>query len=30
MQSHYPRWGITINLEQTIHEIVEAWQRKLA
>jgi len=30
MQSHYPRWGITINLERTIREIVEAWQRKLA
>ena len=30
MQSHYPRWGITINLEQTIREIVEAWQRKLS
>jgi CDP-paratose 2-epimerase len=29
MQSHYPRWGITITLEQTIREIVEAWQRKL-
>jgi CDP-paratose 2-epimerase len=30
MRSHYPRWDITINLEQTIREIVEAWQRKFA
>ena len=30
MRAHYPRWDITINIEQTIREIVEAWQRKLA
>ena len=30
MRAHYPRWDITIDLEQTIREIVEAWQRKLA
>jgi CDP-paratose 2-epimerase len=30
MRAHYPRWDISIDLEQTIREIVEAWQRKLA
>src|SRR4029453_13997937 len=30
MRAHYPRWDITIDLEQTIREIVDAWQRKLA
>jgi CDP-paratose 2-epimerase len=29
MRAHYPRWDITIGLEQTIKEIVEAWRRKL-
>lgn len=29
MRAHYPRWDITIGLEQTIKEIVAAWQRKL-
>jgi CDP-paratose 2-epimerase len=29
MREHYPAWDITIGLEQTIAEIVEAWQRKL-
>ena len=29
MRSHYPGWDITITLEQTIREIVEAWQQKL-
>lgn len=29
MKSHYPRWGITKTLRQTIFEIVESWQRKI-
>lgn len=29
MQSHYPNWSITKSLEQTIKEIVEAWQTRL-
>jgi CDP-paratose 2-epimerase len=28
MQAHFPSWGITKSLEQTIREIVEAWQRR--
>jgi CDP-paratose 2-epimerase len=30
MRARYPRWDITIDLEQTIREIVDAWRRKLA
>jgi CDP-paratose 2-epimerase len=29
MREHYPGWNITVTLEQTIAEIVAAWQRKL-
>ncbi len=29
MQTHYPGWNITVSLEQTVAQIVEAWQRKL-
>jgi CDP-paratose 2-epimerase len=29
MRDHYPAWDITISLEQTIEQIVEAWQQKL-
>jgi CDP-paratose 2-epimerase len=29
MQSHYPGWSITVTLDQTIAQIVEAWQNKL-
>jgi len=29
MRDHYPDWNITVSLEQTIGEIVEAWQQKL-
>jgi CDP-paratose 2-epimerase len=25
MRAHYPRWGITISLEETIGQIVDAW-----
>jgi CDP-paratose 2-epimerase len=28
MHAHYPSWSITKSLEQTIQEIVEAWQRR--
>ena len=30
MRTHYPRWNITVGLQQTIAEIVEAWRHKLA
>ncbi len=30
MRAHYPAWDITKSLEQTIREIVEAWQRRHA
>ena len=29
MRGHYPGWDITVTLEQTIAQIVEAWQHKL-
>ncbi len=29
MRAHYPRWDITVNLDETIGEIVTAWQKKL-
>jgi CDP-paratose 2-epimerase len=29
MRAHYPSWDITISLEETIAQIVEAWQQKL-
>jgi len=29
MRAHYPGWDITVTLEQTITQIVEAWQQKL-
>jgi CDP-paratose 2-epimerase len=29
MRDHYPRWDVTVTLEQTISQIVEAWQQKL-
>jgi CDP-paratose 2-epimerase len=28
MKSHYPNWGITISLEETIRQIVEAWKKR--
>ena len=28
MRAHYPKWDITKSLEQTIQEIVEAWQQR--
>src|SRR5215203_2373953 len=29
MRAHYPGWDITVSLEETIAQIVEAWQQKL-
>jgi CDP-paratose 2-epimerase len=29
MRTHYPRWDITISLEQIIREIIDSWQKKL-
>ena len=28
IRQHYPKWKITRSLEQTIREIVEAWQNR--
>jgi len=28
MRAHFPKWDITKSLEQTIQEIVEAWQQR--
>jgi CDP-paratose 2-epimerase len=28
MKAHYPNWDITISLEETIRQIVEAWQKR--
>lgn len=30
MRSHYPSWDISVSLEETIQQIVEAWQQRLA
>ena len=30
MKAHYPDWTLTKSLEQTIGEIVESWQRRMA
>jgi len=29
MRAHYPAWDITVSLEETIRQIVEAWQGRL-
>lgn len=29
MKSHYPAWGITISLEETIKQIVDSWKKRL-
>ena len=29
MRSHYPNWDITVSLEETIRQIVEAWEMRL-
>ena len=28
MRAHYPRWDISVSLEETIRQIVEAWQKR--
>jgi CDP-paratose 2-epimerase len=28
MKSHYPAWDITVTLEETIRQIVEAWKTR--
>ena len=28
MRAHYPEWDITVNLQETIKQIVEAWQKR--
>jgi CDP-paratose 2-epimerase len=28
MRAHYPQWDITITLEETIRQIVEAWTNR--
>jgi len=30
MKDHYPSWDITISLEETIRQIVEAWKKRIA
>jgi CDP-paratose 2-epimerase len=30
MRDHYPTWNITVSLEETVAQIVDAWQQKLA
>ena len=30
MKEHYPDWDITVSLEKTLEQIVEAWQVRLA
>lgn len=30
MRSHYPSWDISVTLEETVGQIVEAWQRRIA
>jgi CDP-paratose 2-epimerase len=30
MREHYPQWNITISLDETIRQIVEAWQKRSA
>jgi len=29
IRSHYPQWNITVSLEETIRQIVDAWQARL-
>ena len=29
MRAHYPGWNITISLEETIRQIVEAWKTRI-
>ena len=29
MKAHYPAWDITVSLEETVRQIVEAWQARI-
>jgi CDP-paratose 2-epimerase len=29
-KAHYPGWDITVSLQQTLQEMVEAWQQRLS
>ena len=29
MRAHYPTWDITVSLEETVRQIVEAWQKRM-
>jgi CDP-paratose 2-epimerase len=29
MRAHYPAWDITVSLEETIRQIVEAWKKRI-
>jgi CDP-paratose 2-epimerase len=29
MRAQYPKWGISVSLEETIHQIVEAWRSRI-
>ena len=29
MKAHYPQWDITVSLEETIRQIVQAWQKRI-
>ena len=28
IRAHYPTWDISVSLEETVHQIIEAWQRR--
>jgi len=28
MRAHYPQWDISVSLEETVRQIVEAWRRR--
>jgi CDP-paratose 2-epimerase len=30
MRSHYPAWDVTVDLRETVRQIVEAWRRRLS
>jgi CDP-paratose 2-epimerase len=30
MRAHYPAWDISVSLEETIRQIVEAWKKRTA
>jgi CDP-paratose 2-epimerase len=28
MRSHYPAWDISVSLEETLRQIIEAWRQR--